>query len=284
MEMLQLRYFFESALDESFTKTAKKYMVPVSSVSSSIRRLENELGVALFERTGNRIFLTEKGKQFLKSVDISLKELQKGVGAVTADHADIAPLTVLVRSARRAIAYHALKFQEIYPSVAFKIDIAGPDSQSSGYDIVVGPRDDTLVDYDTFELFRQRIRVEAKAGDVLCGRKITLNHLRDRVFVTPNSEGGVFKKFAAACERNGFTPRVIMECNDYVCYNMYISSGAALGVTMGNKQKPRMSDADFLDIADFDELRIINAYYKKEAYQGKVKLFVDFLRDRYDSI
>ena len=39
-----------------------------------------------------------------------------------------------------------------------------------------------------------------------------------------------------------------------------------------------------LDITDFDERRVINAYYKREAYQGKVKLFIDFLRDRYGTL
>ena len=48
MEMLQLRYFYDSARTESFSKTAKKYMVPVSSVSASIKRLEKELDTELF--------------------------------------------------------------------------------------------------------------------------------------------------------------------------------------------------------------------------------------------
>ena len=52
MEMLQLRYFYESAMAESISKTAQKFMVPASSVSASIKRLEKELGVELFVRTG----------------------------------------------------------------------------------------------------------------------------------------------------------------------------------------------------------------------------------------
>ena len=43
MELLQLRYFFESAKSESFSKTAEKYMVPITSVSASVKRLEREL-------------------------------------------------------------------------------------------------------------------------------------------------------------------------------------------------------------------------------------------------
>ena len=62
MEILQLRYFYETAMAESIAKTAQKYMVPASSVSASIKRLEQELGVELFVRTSNRISLSEKGK------------------------------------------------------------------------------------------------------------------------------------------------------------------------------------------------------------------------------
>lgn len=55
MEMLQLKYFLESAKSESFAKTAEKYMVPASSVSASVKCLEQELGCSLFDRSCNRI-------------------------------------------------------------------------------------------------------------------------------------------------------------------------------------------------------------------------------------
>ena len=55
MEFLQLKYFYESAKHESFAKTAEIYMVPTTSVSASVRRLEKELGCSLFDRSANRI-------------------------------------------------------------------------------------------------------------------------------------------------------------------------------------------------------------------------------------
>ena len=42
MELLQLRYFYESAKTENFSHTAAKYLVSPSSVSISIKKLENE--------------------------------------------------------------------------------------------------------------------------------------------------------------------------------------------------------------------------------------------------
>jgi len=72
MEMLQLRYFYESAQTESFARTAEKYMVPTTSVSAAVKRLETELGCALFDRTANRIMLNENGRRFRQSLLISL--------------------------------------------------------------------------------------------------------------------------------------------------------------------------------------------------------------------
>ena len=64
MEILQLRYFFLSAKNENFTTTAKAFGVPTTAVSSSVRRLEEELGCKLFDRTHNRIMLNVKGRRF----------------------------------------------------------------------------------------------------------------------------------------------------------------------------------------------------------------------------
>ena len=64
MEFLQLRYFYETAQNENLAKTAEKFMVPASSVSASIKRLENELGAKLFERSANRILFNENGNLF----------------------------------------------------------------------------------------------------------------------------------------------------------------------------------------------------------------------------
>ena len=68
VELLQLRYFYESAKTESFAATAQKFMVPASSVSASVKRLETELGTELFHRTSNRIVLNEKGNSFAKAL------------------------------------------------------------------------------------------------------------------------------------------------------------------------------------------------------------------------
>ena len=75
MEMLQLFYFFLSAKNQNFSTTAKMFDVPTTAVSSSVRRLEEELGCKLFDRTHNRIILNAKGQRFQQALCTVFAEL-----------------------------------------------------------------------------------------------------------------------------------------------------------------------------------------------------------------
>ena len=279
MEMLQLRYFYESAKSESFSHTAKKYMVPVSSVSASVKRLETEMGVELFSRTGNRILLTEKGKQFLSVVSNALGQLDNGVTAVTADPSQGGTLHILVRATRQMVMRRALRFHRSYPSVVFKLTLPDEQENYDDYDLIVSVADETLEGYESVELHRTMAHILAHESDPLCQRTVTLSQLRDRLFVTTNPQLGAFRIFAKACEKQGFTPKVWLECDDYTCWDMAVLSGECLGVTMGNATQTSMPNAQYLAVSDFNEQVVSNVYYKKEKYEGNVKLFVDFIKN-----
>ncbi|PEI82957.1 LysR family transcriptional regulator [Bacillus pseudomycoides] len=64
MEIKQLITFKTAAENLNFTQTAKILNFAQSSVTAQIKALEAELGTALFERLGKRLFLTEAGRKF----------------------------------------------------------------------------------------------------------------------------------------------------------------------------------------------------------------------------
>lgn len=66
MELRQLRTFRVVAERLHFTQAAEELHLAQSSVSAQIRLLEEELGVALFDRIGRRILLTEAGETLLQ--------------------------------------------------------------------------------------------------------------------------------------------------------------------------------------------------------------------------
>ena len=85
MEFLQLKYFCDAALTENFSETAKKFMVPPSNISQSVKRLEGELGVSLFDRNANRIRLNAHGKIFYEKVSNALCLIDEAKSALCDD-------------------------------------------------------------------------------------------------------------------------------------------------------------------------------------------------------
>ncbi|TDO09104.1 DNA-binding transcriptional LysR family regulator [Mycobacterium sp. BK086] len=64
MELRQLEYFMVVAGEMSFSRAADRANVVQSALSTSISKLEHELGVQLFDRSRQRIKLTAAGAEF----------------------------------------------------------------------------------------------------------------------------------------------------------------------------------------------------------------------------
>lgn len=79
MNLNQLYYFKKLAELEHYTQASKELFITQPSLSGSISSLEEELGVALFQRHGRNIKLSKYGREFYRYVCLSLSELEKGI-------------------------------------------------------------------------------------------------------------------------------------------------------------------------------------------------------------
>lgn len=65
MKLQQLRYVVKVAECGSITEASRRLFVSQPSVTASIRDLENEMGVHIFERTNKGVIVSEEGETFL---------------------------------------------------------------------------------------------------------------------------------------------------------------------------------------------------------------------------
>lgn len=65
MTLTQLKYIITVASCNSFNEAAKKLYITQPSLSSSIKELEEEIGIVLFRRNNRGITLTVEGKEFI---------------------------------------------------------------------------------------------------------------------------------------------------------------------------------------------------------------------------
>ncbi len=101
--MIALRTFEAAARYASFTEAARELNVTLGAVSRQISRLEDELGVTLFTRKGNAVFLNETGKALSTDVTRAF-----GILRLAADRARPAPKNLLKLTCTMGIASHWL--------------------------------------------------------------------------------------------------------------------------------------------------------------------------------
>lgn len=130
MDLRQLEYFVAVAEERSFTRGASRANVVQSAASAAISRLERDVGVALFERSGRRTELTDAGRLLLQRARNVLGEVQQARDELDALagglHGSVLIGTVLSTGRYDLIAALA-EFQHAHPNVSVGLHLsAGP--------------------------------------------------------------------------------------------------------------------------------------------------------------
>ncbi|CUI70578.1 TPA: LysR family transcriptional regulator [Pseudomonas aeruginosa] len=82
--LLALRCFEAAARLENFSRAADELHLTHGAVSRAVGLLEDELGVALFERRSRRVFLTDDGRTLARAVGNGLDLMRQAVGELRA--------------------------------------------------------------------------------------------------------------------------------------------------------------------------------------------------------
>jgi DNA-binding transcriptional LysR family regulator len=76
MNITQLKYFNALENSKSYTKAAENSFISQPALSIAIRKLESELGVQLFEKSGSSVVLTKAGEQLSPLINHILADIE----------------------------------------------------------------------------------------------------------------------------------------------------------------------------------------------------------------
>ncbi|MBR2406866.1 MAG: LysR family transcriptional regulator [Clostridia bacterium] len=282
MELLQLRYFLDSADNENFSKTAEKYRVPPSSVSIAVKRLETELGCTLFTRHNNKVQLNERGRVLRRAVRQALDTLDTAV----ADIADIrdqdsGTVSLLIRSERRIVGERLLEFKQQHPRVVFHLSHEFSSDDVDRYDIIIDASTERYPDFERQPMLSEELRFAAFCDNPLCGRRLRLCDLRDQPFVTMGGGSSLKLLVEEVCRKAGFRPHVVIESDDPYYLRKYIELDLGIALIPERSWAGELSSRiQFLEVEDFKYTRVTYAYFNKTASRSSAAFqFYRFLTE-----
>ncbi|MCW3479808.1 LysR substrate-binding domain-containing protein [Neisseriaceae bacterium JH1-16] len=139
-----LRVFEAAARHASFVKAAAELYVTHGAISRQIAQLEEQLGVALFERRNRAVFLTREGLQLQEACAPALARLSEAIERLRRPDFD-APLVVSCEPtiAMRWLIPRLGRFQQRHPEVQVHLFTAGGavDFASSRVDLALRRND-----------------------------------------------------------------------------------------------------------------------------------------------
>jgi LysR family glycine cleavage system transcriptional activator len=116
------RFFEAAARHVNFTQAAHEMHVTHGAVSQRIKRLEEHLGMPLFQRSGRRMLLTDEGRRLLERVKTAMGEIAEGVEAIRSGNRDrILTVSMLPGFATYWLMPRLAEFIERHPDIEVNI-------------------------------------------------------------------------------------------------------------------------------------------------------------------
>lgn len=225
MDILQLTYFCDAAESENFSHTARKFKVPTSSISQVIRRLEDDLGLSLFDRKGNRVFLNANGRIFYSRARTALDALEKARLQLMGDEETVrGEIRIFVGCNRAGVVRAIEQFRKKYPDVFFSLD-HHVITDYNAYDLIISDHLDET-GYESHLLLTDDFMVAVPADHPLAARQsVDMADFAGTRFMTMHEESSLSRQFYRLCRNAGFEPHVVIRCDDPTCLRRYVDMG-----------------------------------------------------------
>ena len=243
ISLQQLRMLREVAERSTIAAAAESLAFTPSAVSQQLSNLEKATGVAVLERVGRNVQLTDAGRELVRHADALLTQMEAARAALEVVANEVrGELTISVYESVAATLLRPLltTVADLHPDLVIRtrqldpddavvalargdIDLAFtidyPHAPSSVRDDVV--RDDLLVD---------PFFAVVPTDDPITGPSVPLADLADRRFIASPRTASCGRCVLAACRSVGFEPDVHHEVDDYQTMMRLAAAGA--GVAM----------------------------------------------------
>ncbi|SMY09122.1 LysR family transcriptional regulator [Flavimaricola marinus] len=238
LNLNHLRYFWEVAHDGNLTRTASRLNLSQSAVSVQIRKLEDRLGHAVFERRGRQLHLTEAGRITLDYADTIFGAGQEMLATLKQMGSPRQVLRV------GALATLSRNFQiEFLRPLLGKPDVELVLRSGTSVELLQGletlsldvvltnraPAPDAMTAFNVHPLSEQPVSVIGTPARL--GAPLSLpDLLQSNPIIVPTKDSPVRVGFDTLCAKLGITPMLAAEVDDMAMMRLLVREDVGLAV------------------------------------------------------
>lgn len=243
MELRHLRYFAAVADELNFTRAAQTLHVAQSAVSAQVHDLEQQIGVALFDRNSRRVRLTPAGKAFqesarrlLQAADDAVRQArrvgQAGYGTLAVGFSGVHShewMPRILRRFRQAYPATEVTLSEMVPAVQIEALLAR--KLDVGFIGAIEARPPPGLHVECIAEERPLLGVPSD-HPLACRVAVKLSVLRDEAFILPSRQNSPnFRAWLARLfQAGGFVPRIVQEVDRVRTGVQYVAAGFGLSI------------------------------------------------------
>ncbi len=279
MNINQIKQVLTIAEEKNFTNAAKKLFISQPSLSKSIKLLEEELGVELFER--NPIKLTHAGESFVSKA----KRIMADIGELEIEMSDISSRSktyiVIGIPSHRCYCFMPKILKELheeFPNCYIKIEeyptfILKKMLAEDKIDFYLGTENPDSLIYKAEHICDETVfAAYPKSWNIECiDDEIDIRKFKESNFIIFPEQLALSQYLKALCEENGFEPKAVIECHNAETIYSMIDEG--LGVSflpeLFIKYFPQKENVCLKKIKGYNYKREFAIFYKKDKYLVK---------------
>lgn len=285
MELRHLRYFVAVAEELHFGRAARRLGIAQPPLSQQIQRLEQVVGVRLFERTSRRVQLTDGGATLLVEARRVLAAATEAFEATRrAGRGELGELRVAFAATVMFLALPEVirEFRGRYPGVHLDLremptgpQLAGIKAGEIDIGFVREPRPDPELEIVT--VMREPLRIAVNKSHPLAARPtIAVRHLAEEPFVLFPEElaPGLYAQVLGLCRAAGFTPRVVEESRELYTSVSLVEAGIGVSILPASVEKLGWRGVRYRPIPSASAETRIAAAWRKDRARPVVQAFM----------
>ncbi|NYH79991.1 DNA-binding transcriptional LysR family regulator [Actinopolyspora biskrensis] len=297
MELRHLRYFVTIAEEQSLTRAAARLHMAQPPLSAQLRKLEAELGTTLVQRTARGAQLTEPGRVLLEEARRILHEVDQAARMTREVGSGLVGRLALgfIPSASNAVLPPILRqFKAEYPDVTLHLQEMRPNEI---VDRLHDRRIDAGLFYLPFEDPALHVRSVAEESLVLAvpathrlarRERVELAEVAEEPFILPARHGnmpGLYAIVVDACERAGFSPRVVQR-DVWLMQTIVglVAGGMGVSVVPDSVRRLQRAGAAFLPLSDVSEQAQTAIAWRGGTAQPVLGSFLDIVTTRSPAV